>query len=691
MKTTLLLTICLLTTAALAQSTPRTWTDVQGRKVLATFAGLDGEFINLQTSDGQLHRFPFASLSAEDRELAKKLPAPQISVPSNLSAAQAAAKMDALVNKMLVKQGIKPNGPSSDEEFVRRAYLNIAGRIPTPHEAAIFLQDSAPAKRGKLIDMLLDTPGYQSHLYNYFADMFRVRDPENIAMVTAQPYIDWLKEQIATNRPYDRMVYDMLTATGKLWNNGATGYLLRDSGMLLDNLANTFSVFLGTDVACAQCHDHPFSEWTQKQFYELAAFFGATITQVNDQNLENGDPQERIMAQLRELAEKSGGDAKTVEDAAGRVSDIINANRVEVRDIKENRLRLPMDYKYKDGKPGEMVKPKFIRWSSEDRNNDAYRQNRNKEEKLRISFASWMTHPENPRFGITIANRMWQRAFGYGVAEPVRNVDDPKSAANPELLTHLGREMLRLKFNLKEFMRIVYNTQAWQRAATTTPVLMGAPYYFQGPLLRRMTAEQTWDSFMTLVLGNPDAYRNEMGSYYERSIDIDIDKTTGQTMASKLAAFEKLEQMKQEKMGGSIADAGAMKGKILTYNGMRLMRAAELEQPAPPGHFLRDFGQSERMFIDAGHTMGSQPQVLILMNGPVQEMITNPDSLLIRSAQKQDSPAAQVKNVFLTILSRQPTAPELAQSVALLQESPETGSSDLIWSLLTGLEFLFIQ
>ncbi len=691
MKIKLLISIGLLTTAALAQTSERTWTDVQGRKVQAVFAGLDGEFINLRTSDGLMHRFPLATLSAEDREVAKNMPAPQISVPSNMNAAQAAAKMDVLVAKMLVKKGVKPNAMSGDEEFVRRAYLDIAGRIPTAEEAGMFLKDTAPTKRGKLIDMLLDTPGYQSHLYNYFADMFRVRDPEGIALVTAQPYIDWLKDQIASNRPYDRMVYDMLTATGKLWNNGATGYLLRDSGMLLDNLANTFSVFVGTDVACAQCHDHPFSNWTQMQFFELASFFGATITQVNDQNLENGDPQARIMAQLKELAEKGGGDVKKVDEAAGRVGDIINANRIEVRDIKENHLRLPMDYKYKDGKPGEMVKPKFIRWSAEDRYNDAYKQNRNKEEKLRIAFASWLTHPSNPRFSITIANRMWKRAFGSGVAEPVRNVDDPKSAANPELLTHIGREMLRLKFNLKDFMRIVYNTQAWQRSATTTPVLMGEPYFFQGPLLRRMSAEQTWDSFMTLVLGNPDGYRNEMGSYYERSIDIDIDKTTGQTMASKLAAFENLQKMQESKMGGSIADAGAMKGKILSYNGMRLMRAAELEQPAPPGHFLRVFGQSERLFIDGGNTFGSQPQVLMLMNGSVQEMITNPDSLMIRSAKKRESAEEQVKDIFLTVLARKPTAAELTRSVAAVKEAPETASSDLIWSLLSGLEFLFVQ
>ena len=105
--------------------------------------------------------------------------------------------------------------------------------------------------------------------------------------VRGLPYIKWFKEQIEKNAPWDKMVTTMLTADGKMWDDleesgrAATGYLLRDSGMPLDNLANTLTVFLGTDVACAQCHDHPFSDWTQRQFYEMAAFFGATTTRYN--------------------------------------------------------------------------------------------------------------------------------------------------------------------------------------------------------------------------------------------------------------------------------------------------------------------------------------------------------------------------------------------------------------------------
>ena len=693
MKTYLCLAFAALTSSLLAVDlTTRIWTDQKGRRVEATFYGIEGETIKLMTADGQMHPVPFQNLIETDQKLALSLPKIPVSVPTNLSVANAAAKMDEIINKMLLKKGLKPNPPSSDEQFVRRAYLDISGRIPNFDEVSTFLGDTSPTKRAKLIDQLLDSPGRTSHLYNYFADMFRVQDPDNGGFVSSKPYVNWIKDQLARNRPYNEMVYEMLSVTGKPAEEGmgATGYLLRDSGMLLDNLSNTFSIFLGTDVACAQCHDHPFSDWTQMQFYQLAAFFGSTVTNINDKQLKNGDPKERIMAELTAMNPEQ---AKKVE---GIVDGIIDANRLEVRDTKENRLRLPMDYKYKDGTGGELVKPKFIAWSKTDRSSDAYRENKTKkQEKQREAFAGWLTHPTNPRFGVTIANRMWRLAFGQGVAEPVRNVDDPKNASNPELLEHLGKEMVRLNFDLRQFQRIIFNTQAWQREATREAVPMGAPYYFQGPLVRRMSAEQAWDSFMTLVLGEPDKYRNTDKGLMQRVIDIDLDKTDGKVMAQKIEAYQRGRKAKETMMGGTLANAGTedMAGaKVVSYGGMKLMRASELEQPAPAGHFLREFGQSNRELIDGGVKSGSQPQVLMLMNGPTQEMLTNKDSLVFRTMLKQDLPKKQIEAMYLSILSRVPTPEEKTKALAELQASGEVeGAQNLVWALINGMEFMFVQ
>ncbi len=684
-------------TALAAGPTTRIWTDKSQRTLEATFLRIEGDQISLLMTDERVCWLPLANLSPADQALAKTLVPFQ--PPSSLN------EIDRLVTKGLAAKGIKPNPPATDEQFLRRAYLAIAGRIPNYEEAQAFLADTSLKKRDYLIDRLLASDGYTDHLFDYFADMFRVIDDPNQPMQRALPYVQWLKTQIRENTPYNEIAYDMVTADGKMWHNGATGYLLRDSGMVLDNLSNTFAVFLGTDLACAQCHDHPFTDWTQRQFYELAAFFGATATNLNAKQFTKGDPKDRIVGEMKVLAKESGANFANYENL---VSDIINANRNEVRDIKENRIRLPRDYKYKDGKPNEAVIPKFITWAGPNdpkpvpvrpRKNTHKPRNAKgviKPEGLREAFGAWMTSPDNPRFAMAIANRLWKRAFGAGVAEPVTNVDDPNHSSNPALLVFLAKEMVRLKFDLREFQREIYKTAAWQRACTMEDVPMGVPYYFQGPILQRMSAEQTWDSFMTLLLGTPDAYKGENGSYLARTIDLDLDNTTGKTMAFKVSAYQKLQAAENARMGAGLGDASgkadAMDGKglrIVQYNGMKLLRAAELDQPAQPGHFLREFGQSTRLNIDGSSRQGSEPQVLMLMNGPVQEMLTNPKSLIFRTMAAKKTPDEKIESMFVSIFARRPTAEEKAKALVAIQG--EDGYSNVIWALINSLEFLFAE
>ncbi len=254
----------------------RTWTDTQGRKLEATFRGIEDGKVFLQIRSGYVYRLPLDKLSEVDQQAAKTLKPEGLGIPADPNLAQAAARIDMLVEAGLKQAEQKPNPLASDEQFVRRVFLDLAGRIPTREETLEFLDDTSLSKRAKLIDRLLNSPGYNSHLFNYFADMMRMTDSAN--KVRYFTYQDWVKGQIADNVPWDKMVHAMMTADGRLLKNGATGYLLRDAGMRLDNLSLTLSTFLGANVSCAQCHDHPFADWTQRQFYEMAAFFGATDT-----------------------------------------------------------------------------------------------------------------------------------------------------------------------------------------------------------------------------------------------------------------------------------------------------------------------------------------------------------------------------------------------------------------------------
>ncbi|MDB6139660.1 MAG: hypothetical protein JWO94_2732 [Verrucomicrobiaceae bacterium] len=733
-------------------ATSRIWTDIQGRQLEATFVGLEGGNISLKMATGVV-TFPLAKLSAEDQAFAKKATPSDTPtyIPVNATIGQAAGKIDELVVAGLLKardiiaknnaaatqatdkrELPKPNPLMSDEQFVRRLYLDVVGRIPNYDEAKTFIADASPTKRAKLIETLLNDKGYASNTYNYFAEMLRVKDRLEQDNLRGVPYINWLQKQVEANTPWDKMVYAMITAEGKMWdkeNGGAAGYLLRDAGMPLDNLANTLSVFLGTDVACAQCHDHPFADWTQKQFYEMAAFFGSTSTTMVGGMASNYN--KRLMPEIEKMVTEGGGDIKRERNG---FQNYMGANRYSVTELGKNKMVLPHDYKYKDAKPGDPVAPKFITWSKDDLKSAAYKDvpmaaakkgkaaekaaEKSDNSQAREKFAKWVTHPENPRFAMSIANRMWKRAFGVGIADPVTSIDDPEKSSNPALLKHLAAEMKRVNFDLKKFMQIVYNTQTYQREATVEEVPMGEPYYFQGPLLRRMTAEQAWDSYMTLVLGEPDKYAKPLEDLYSRSIDLDLTnpKLDAKTVVMKYAAYRNMAAKERALVGGGLDEAGddsmmsaktkkavkvekkagddmTMDGgpKSLSYNGMILRRAAEIEQPAPGGHFLAEFGQSQRLVIDGGSKVGSVPQVLMMMNGKAQEMLTSKESLIFRTMGKVQSPSDKVEAVFLSVLSRKPTLSEKDIAKRGLEAGGADGFPNLIWALINTREFMFVQ
>lgn len=729
-----------------AAATSRMWTDTKGRQLEATFIGIDGPNITLETAKGMIS-IPLAILSPEDQAFAKTAtPSDKPTyIPVNASVGQAAKAIDDLVVKgllrardIITKQNAaatqasdrrelpKPNPLMSDEQFVRRLYLDVVGRIPNYDEAKSFLTDGSPTKRAKLIETLLNDKGYSAHMYNYFAEMLRVKDRLEQDNLRGVPYINWLQKQVEANAPWDKMVYAMLTAEGKMWdkeNGGAAGYLLRDAGMPLDNLANTLSVFLGTDVACAQCHDHPFADWTQHQFYEMAAFFGSTSTTMRR---GGNEVTKRLMTDIEKIVTEGGGDIKRERNG---FQNYIGANRYSITETGKNSLVLPHDYKYKDAKPGDPVSPKFIYWSKEDLKSAAYKDvpmaaakkgksaEKSDNSEAREKFAKWVTHSDNPRFAMSIANRMWKRAFGVGIVEPVTSIDDPEKSANPALLKHLAAEMKRVKFDLKKFMEIVYNTQTYQREATVEDVPMGEPYYFQGPLLRRMTAEQAWDSYMTLVLGEPDKYAKPLEDLYSRSIDLDITnpKLDAKTVVLKYAAYRNMAAKERALVGGGLEMAGdesmmdskakkaakveskkeddsMMDGpKSLSYNGMILRRSSQIEQPAPGGHFLAEFGQSQRLVIDGGSKVGSVPQVLMMMNGKAQEMLTNKESLIFRTMAKVTSPPEKVEAVFLSVLSRKPSLAEKDIAKRGLESAGADGFPNLIWALINTREFMFVQ
>ncbi len=272
--------------------------DAGGRKIEAEFRGLDG---NLVLVPGEGTAVPTAS-TWRGRAGGWRVRAADAEDPAAAAGADRHGRREdrcALVLAGLTKAGQQPNAPASDERSVRRLYLDIVGRIPTAAETAVFVDSKAPDKRPKLIDQLLTSEGYNSQMFNWLADMLRITDDYGRGVKT-YVYEEWIKDQIAENRSWDGFVHDLMTAEGRLSNSGPVGYLLRDRNMPLDNLSNTVTTFLGANVACAQCHNHPLAAWTQREFFELASFFGATDTAVK----ANG--------QAKKLAKKTDVDPKVL-------------------------------------------------------------------------------------------------------------------------------------------------------------------------------------------------------------------------------------------------------------------------------------------------------------------------------------------------------------------------------------------
>ena len=600
------------------------------------------------------------SLTAEDRDFAQK--ASRLLPGTFVPPYEAAAQIDALVKTGLDKAGLKPNPPTAEEQFVRRIYLDVAGRIPTATEMQVYLRDESPSKRARLIDDLLHSTGYNSQMFNWLGDMLRLKDDFGKGVLSFV-YQEWIKERLEANTHWDTFVYELLTAEGRISSTGPVGYLLRDRGMPLDNLSNTLTTFLGANVACAQCHDHPMAEWTQRNFYEMAAFFGATA-QINDNKAAIKISRGILDKKMARL--------------------VLSPNMAKVDTLPENRMTFPADYAYKDAAPGETVHPHWISWT---RDQTAVAPDfpggvSENPETMRDQFAVWLTNPENPRFARAIANRIWKKLFGLGVQEPISDLDDPNQGSNPALLKHLAEEMKRVHFDLREFQRIVLNTAAYQAQASVTPDLEAGPYMFPGPLLRRMSAEQTWDSILTLSIGTElDNYKLSRAASV-RKIDIPEDPPSPAAMREKAAMVEKEKMRRSERetyTGGTPPRSGRL----------TLARASEIQQPAKESHFLRNFGQSDRMIADSNSVEGGVTQALLMMNGDVQTIVMGNKSALMQGTMAHSDPRKQIDHLYLSFLGRNPS--EAEQSFMQEQLAKHFSIGDLAWAFLNTREFIFVQ
>ena len=623
-------------------------------------------------------------------------------------------KIDALINQELANQRQVPNPPARDEEFVKRLYLSAAGRLPTYQEITEYVTDTSIYRRRNLVEKVLNSEAYVSNFFNYWADVLRVK--RNISgnanrYGAGEAYVIWIKDALRNNMPYDEFVYNLVTARGSFGNNGAVGYYLRDPGMNLDNTASTIQVFLGTRIGCAQCHDHPFDEWTQYEYYELAAFQWGVTTRIN------GGKRNEILKKLRE--DKTFEDDKATRDSLNRiVRDIFEPLSYGAESNNNRDIQLPHDYAYDDAKPKEKVSARTILGPEV--------QPAQKEVKIE-QFGRWLASKDNKRFNTTIVNRLWKEVMGVGLIEPVDDMMPNSISSNPKLLEYLESVMILVDYDMRKFLAVLYNTKAFQRQAVQTDVQY-EKFYYPGPLVTRMSAEQIWDNVVNLIVPNADD-RKKMHNHerlvqarkYAKSME---NKTTEELVALVKQAVEldkdfdnqakalnkqinettdKVKLTELKKQLGNInrkrrdakevlLQGGTDFRKIRTKNdydapwkgyGKHLVRASEVDSPAPNGHFLREFGAADRDSIDSFHKDATVPQILNLLNSNMYREIANNNSVLMKQLNNhKDDKLKQLKVIYLSMLCRQPTQRE----IDLFKDE---ALEDIIWVILNTKEFIF--
>ncbi|QDU73282.1 hypothetical protein Pan97_02490 [Bremerella volcania] len=341
--------------------------------------------------------------------------------------------IDELVGSKLHKLRITPSEICTDEEFLRRATVDITGLLPTEEEYNVFMADTSADKRAKLVDRLLERKEFSEIWAMRWAELLMIKSTNRVSDKSAFLYYSWLTEQISNDVPLDQMVRDLLSASGGTFSNPPTNYYEIETDTL-KTAENVAQVFMGLRTQCAQCHNHPFDRWTMDDYYGFAAFFA----QIGRKNTE--DYRERI------IYNRGGGD---------------------VRHLVGNKV----------------MEPKFLGGVEPDM------KGRDRREVL----AEWLTAPENPYFASSVANRIWASFFGVGIVDPVDDVRVSNPASNPELYTTLGNKLVEYNYDFKKLVRDICASKAYQRTTVPNDSNKSDTKNFAYAQVRRIPAEQLLD------------------------------------------------------------------------------------------------------------------------------------------------------------------------------------------------------
>jgi hypothetical protein len=341
--------------------------------------------------------------------------------------------VDTLVNKKLKDLRIAPSGICSDEEFVRRVYVDVVGMLPTPEEYDRFMKGTAANKRDALVDELLGRKEFAELWVMKWAELLQIKSSNQVSYKATLLYYNWLQDKISRNVPVNEWVQELLGASGGTFKNPATNYYQNETDILKVS-ENVAQVFMGMRIQCSQCHNHPFDRWTLNDYYGFAAFFSQIGRKGTD------DPREIVVF-------NSGG---------GEVTHPVTK---------------------------QQMKPKFLGGIEPDVAGKDRRQ----------VLAAWLASPENPYFATNLANIVWGHFFGRGIIHEVDDVRVSNPPSNGELLNELGKKFTEYKYDFKKLVRDICTSRTYQLSTVPNPSNAGDGRNFSHQSVRRIRAETMLD------------------------------------------------------------------------------------------------------------------------------------------------------------------------------------------------------
>lgn len=569
--------------------------------------------------------------------------APAVSADSTAASLALSKEIDAAIEKVWIRDEVKPAGRSTDEEFVRRVYLDVVGLPPTREEARAFIDDKRLDKRRLLIDRLLDDPRYGQHLADLWTPILRERgnDFGELSNGATDVLAVWLAEQFNNDVGFDEVITALVTAEGAISENPAAAYYgLMGLPARAPNMGGlTTKHFAGIQIQCAECHDHPYEDsWTQESFVGMASFFTGIEVKA-DFYVQPVDPRvETNPIPPRALIEAYAKSPELPPEALNRVDDLLTYDKPQLLGDKPVKTR---DTKL---------------W--------------------RKLFASWLTGGRNDTARQYLANRFWSFLFGSGLLNPVDDFNSLNEASHPELLAKLGNWFAGRGYKVKSYYRAMLNSRVYQLSSKGGG---GERWHFASAPVRQLTPEQFFGALFALRDGDflLKPFLRETPNVYENLRRF----KTFQDMQKKQNPEGDYQAIYDEKLLKVYEDWISRMG-----DEWKLRRALASRYSALASDDERVQSDTFTLSID---------QALSILNGDVTRRLSDSRNgsmiySIVRDFKKTDE---RVEGLYLAILSRRPTLREKTRALEYIaelakEEKPEQiALEDLFYALVSSTEF----